>query len=487
MSLPPTDGSATPAASPPAVRRRVIIDTDGGSDDAVALLLALRSPDVEVVAVTTVFGNVTVEQAAENVFTILRVFGASHIPFFAGSPAPLVGEFAVDRWPGHGSNGLGDASFIDTAAGEHHHAAYQQRVQAAVGRKHAVQALIDLSAQYPGELDLIALGPLTNLALAARMDPSCPARFRSLTLMGGSCFGRGNSSLLGEFNLHCDPEGAHIALAAFASRIPALCVPWEATEECALSWQEFDELALGYEEHIEGDDNTKHRLEASFLKKTHAKYELFVRYGGDAKLAAEAQAATAAGVSTATASVRNNGVTASTAPTPASIGSTVSSDQADALNEIASIDQLPSGDASPPSAAAAAEASAEKSSASAALASALEPPFAPVARASSSVSSRGYVCCDSFAVACLLRPSIIAASVRHHTEVVYQGCTEVTRGGMAIDWYDRRVGTKGEAPVTTVTHIDKSKYLDMMREIFQPQAVRAAAAGPNKVALGSSS
>jgi inosine-uridine nucleoside N-ribohydrolase len=118
----PTNSSSS------SLRRRVLIDTDGGCDDAVAILLALKDPRVEVVALTSVFGNVTLEQATENVFTILRVFDKlDSIPFYEGAGAPLVVDQELDRWPGHGENGLGDASFLE--GGEtHHHQQYMEKV-----------------------------------------------------------------------------------------------------------------------------------------------------------------------------------------------------------------------------------------------------------------------------------------------------------------------------------------------------------------------
>jgi inosine-uridine nucleoside N-ribohydrolase len=353
------------------------------------------------------------------VFTILRVFSCLHIPFYQGAHSPLVEPLAHGTWPGHGANGLGDASFLEGGA-EHHHDEYQKRVHAAMGKKHAVQALIDLATEFPGEIDIIALGPLTNLALALRMGPpDLASRFRSLTLMGGSSHGRGNTTLAGEFNFVCDPEGAQVTLAGFAPHCPVIVLPWETTEAGALGWDQFDELTAGHEEHIFGDARTRHTLEASFLKKTHAKYELVCRRTPPKAVAAAALSAAAAN---------------------SAAGSLLTADQAEALNEMPSIAEL-------------------KASAAAASSADVQP-----AQASAPAE---YICCDSFAVACYLRPELISASMRHHVHVVTQGTAEV-RGMMAIDWYNKNKGPR-RSPVTIVTKVDQKAYLQMMTQVFQPQ------------------
>lgn len=213
---------------PPPPRRRLLIDTDGGCDDAVALLLALRDSHTSIVALTSCFGNVVESQARENIYTILRVFGClDSIPFYAGASAALVADSSrIETWPGHGANGLGDASFLEGGQ-THEHEAYQAQVTAAMGKQHAVTAMIELSKQFAGELDIIALGPLTNLALASRLDPFFPSRIRSLTVMGGSSYGKGNASMAAEFNFFADPEAAHVVLNVFPSPTCSVTiVPW---------------------------------------------------------------------------------------------------------------------------------------------------------------------------------------------------------------------------------------------------------------------
>jgi len=451
-------------ASPAPSRRRLVIDTDGGCDDAIAILLALRAGadpaagsegTVEVLAITSVFGNVSMPQATENVFTLLRVFGRlDSIPFFAGAPGPLVDPTNRGRlgtWPGHGENGLGDASFLEGGVA-HDHEAYQARVKAAQGKKHAAQVLIDLTLEHPQQIDLVCLGPLTNVALAARLDPTFPSRLRSFSFMGGSVWGRGNANLSAEFNFLCDPDAAHVALVEMGrAGVPCLAVPWEATESGWLSWAEFDLLTQGHEDHIPGDDSTKHALEASVLKKTHAKYELV-----DRRAAVGAAVAAATPESSASAAP---GVGSQDTPLSPARDHALSADQAAALNEIPSLSEL-------------------LRSASAASAD----PFAPVLAAPGApvqavVTKGQYVCCDAIALACLLVPSIIAHSERHHAQVTLLA-DEDTRGTLAIDWYDKRKPKQGATaaaggksapyvPVTIVTKVHRERWLALMHSVFQ--------------------
>jgi inosine-uridine nucleoside N-ribohydrolase len=438
---------STAAAAAPARKRKVIIDTDAGCDDAIAILMALRDPTVEVLAFTSCFGNVPQVQATENIYTILRVFDRTDIPFFAGASQPMVVDLDIQTWPGHGANGLGDASFLEGGK-KHDHAEYLKKVQAHVGKGHAVQALIDYSNRYPGEIDLIALGPLTNLALATRMDSGFAKRWKSLTVMGGSVYGRGNTTFGTEFNFYCDPDAAHVVLNHFPSpSCPVVIVPWEATEDHGLAWSEFDLLSAGHEEHIFGDPSTRHRLEASFLKKTHAKYEWVTRPGHRARIEAEQEEAKKTAAGAGAAEVQ---------------GSTVTADQADAFNELPTTEELQAAAA-----------------ASAAAASSSSPPAAAAGSSSIGVPAYiaatdkfQYVCCDSYAVAAYLRPDIIESGIHHYAEVEIGGSANV-RGMLTIDWYNRKSDRKhSDRKVIIVTKIHRDKYLQMMTDIFQPTTAK---------------
>jgi purine nucleosidase len=205
---------------------RFVIDTDAGVDDAHALMMALAQPDIQVEAITTLTGNIEVQQVNRNVFTVLDVMQRD-IPVHQGADRPLVKTWRWETEAFHGSDGLGD---------------WPQRPPTSrrVEPEHAVATLIRLANTYPGELNLVALGPLTNLALAVRLDPDLPRKIRKLVFMGGAVTGRGNTVMpAAEFNIYCDPEAAYIVLDAFSH---AAMISWEATLEHPLPWAWYQEL-----------------------------------------------------------------------------------------------------------------------------------------------------------------------------------------------------------------------------------------------------
>jgi purine nucleosidase len=190
---------------------RLIIDTDPGVDDAQAILLALAHPDVVVEAITTVNGNVGLDYTTANALKILDV-AQRDIPVYAGCAAPLVNqpEHAVFV---HGVDGLGDCAIP----------ASRRRVE----KEHACNALVRLAAENPGELTLVCIGPLTNLAVALRLDPDLPAKIKKLVVMGGAHHSRGNTTnVTAEFNFFTDPEAAAMVLAAWPM---TTIVTWETT------------------------------------------------------------------------------------------------------------------------------------------------------------------------------------------------------------------------------------------------------------------
>jgi purine nucleosidase len=182
-------------------RRRFVIDTDTASDDAVALLMALRHPDVEVVAITVVAGNVPVEMGVQNALYCVELAGAS-VPVYSGCAAPLAQELRTAHGV-HGGDGMGDIGLALTG-----------RVPA---DGDAVDVLVRLiGASEPGELTLVTLGPLTNVAMAFTREPSLAGRLREIVVMGGTSDGLGNASAAAEFNIWVDPEAAAIVFAAGA-------------------------------------------------------------------------------------------------------------------------------------------------------------------------------------------------------------------------------------------------------------------------------
>jgi len=174
---------------------RVIIDTDPGVDDAHALMMAFAQPGIRVEALTTVAGNVGLRQTTANTCTILDVLGQD-VPIYAGCDRPLVSrnEHAAHV---HGHDGLGDAGFPPS--------------NRRVADEHAALALVRLANESPGDINLVAIGPLTNLAVALRLDPQLPGKFKHLIVMGGAIYAQGNTpNLTAEFNIYTDPEAAHI-------------------------------------------------------------------------------------------------------------------------------------------------------------------------------------------------------------------------------------------------------------------------------------
>ncbi|XP_037626644.1 inosine-uridine preferring nucleoside hydrolase isoform X2 [Sebastes umbrosus] len=209
-------------------KKKVIIDTDCGIDDAQAILMALAAPDVQVVGITCVFGNAAVDDVCQNVLRVLNVCERQGIPVFRGSAGPLVG--ASNHLRDHfGTDGLGDVY-------EDKDPRWKQKIQS----EHAVNAMIRLVAENQQQVSLVALGPLTNLALAVRLDPSFPKNLKDLYIMGGNMEGKGNVTLCAEFNFAMDPESAYIVLEEFLC--PTYVASWEYACRNALTWEFFEEL-----------------------------------------------------------------------------------------------------------------------------------------------------------------------------------------------------------------------------------------------------
>ncbi|NIQ37698.1 MAG: nucleoside hydrolase [Proteobacteria bacterium] len=187
---------------------RVIIDTDPGIDDALALILALRSPELEVVAVTTVSGNVPVDVATRNVLTVFSVLSLTEPPPVArGSSKPLK-KAPVFATSIHGEDGLGGLYEIRDTSG---HPRYTPLSLERSNRDAADEILFHLSSK-PESLTLITLGPLTNIATAIKRDGSAMRGVKGIVLMGGAVTVPGNVTAAAEFNIHADPEAARIVL-----------------------------------------------------------------------------------------------------------------------------------------------------------------------------------------------------------------------------------------------------------------------------------
>ena len=186
----------------------LLIDTDPGVDDAWALLMAFASPHHRVLGLTITAGNVGLEHTVRNALKLCEVAGVD-VPVYPGCAVPLVFD-AEDAAYVHGRDGFGDTGYLAPVR--------------AADTEHAALAIIRLSHAHPGLL-LVCLGPLTNLALALRLDPTLPARIGRLVVMGGAVTGQGNTSVSAEFNVAFDPEAAHIVFEVFEAFD---LVDWEA-------------------------------------------------------------------------------------------------------------------------------------------------------------------------------------------------------------------------------------------------------------------
>lgn len=188
--------------------RRFLVDTDTASDDAVALIMALREPTVTVDAITVVAGNVPLEQAVQNALYTVELCG-SDVPVHAGEAAPLMRELQTAQIV-HGDDGLGDIGLPlsgRTPAGSA-----------------AIDVIIDTIMASPGEITLVTLGPLTNIAIALLRQPAIATSVAHCFVMGGAGGGPGNVTPLAEFNLWCDPEAARIVV---RSGMPLTFVGWD--------------------------------------------------------------------------------------------------------------------------------------------------------------------------------------------------------------------------------------------------------------------
>lgn len=175
--------------------RTFLIDTDTASDDAVALIMALRAPGVKVAGITTVAGNVDIDQATANALLTVELCAAD-VPVYRGAAAPLLRPLDDARWF-HGDDGLGDRGYVPS----------RRRCEPL----HAVDAILEAATAHPG-LTVVTLGPLTNLALALTRAPELAERIGRLVVMGGAPDGVGNVTPAAEYNLWVDPEAARIVL-----------------------------------------------------------------------------------------------------------------------------------------------------------------------------------------------------------------------------------------------------------------------------------
>jgi purine nucleosidase len=196
--------------------KRIIIDTDPGIDDSLAILLALASPEVQLEGLTIVHGNCSMEQGARNALALLELARAGRVPVAKGCDLPLV-QPSLLAPETHGNSGLGYAQLPEPGS----------RPIA----QHGCDFLIEKILSNPGEITLVAIGPLTNIALAIRKEPRIVQSVKEVFIMGGAIRHEGNTTPLAEFNTYVDPHAAHIV---YHSGMPITLTPLDVTYQCLL-------------------------------------------------------------------------------------------------------------------------------------------------------------------------------------------------------------------------------------------------------------
>jgi len=210
--------AALPVAycQPQDIAKKIIIDTDPGTDDALAILLAFNSPELDVQAITIVSGNVTADLGLENALKVTSLAGRCDVPIARGALHPLFQKLNTEEfW--NGENGLGGAEVPSSNC----HAREQ----------FGPDLIIEYVHRYPHEITLVPIGPLTNIALAVSKDPSIIPLVKEIVLMGGSISG-GNVNAASEFNIHSDPEAASIV---FNAGWPITMVGLDVTEHTLIT------------------------------------------------------------------------------------------------------------------------------------------------------------------------------------------------------------------------------------------------------------
>jgi inosine-uridine nucleoside N-ribohydrolase len=202
---------------------RIILDTDPGVDDAMAFFLALRSPELKVEAVTPVSGNVPLSLTLPNALRLLEIAGRTDIPVAAGASTPLVRRLVTAKYA-HGNNGLGGVDFPEPKT---------QPVS-----ETAVELIRRIVRKNPGEITIVAVGPLTNIATLLKSDPSIATLIKAIAIMGGSLTA-GNVTPAAEFNFYVDPEAARIV---FDAGIPLTMVGLNVTEKVLLNAEHVRQL-----------------------------------------------------------------------------------------------------------------------------------------------------------------------------------------------------------------------------------------------------
>ncbi len=210
--------------------KRILIDTDPGVDDSMAILFAFCSPEVQVEGLTAVFGNSGSENTTRNALRLVELVGHPEVPVARGAETPLLREFKGFGWRVHGHNGLGEVDF--------------PLPKAQPDPRRAAQFIVDTIMANPGEITLVALGPLTNVALAVALEPKIAEQVEEVVVMGGAANAKGNASGTAEANIRNDPEAAKIVFDA----------PWKVTM-VGLDVTRKSIMTPAYVEHLKSANN----------------------------------------------------------------------------------------------------------------------------------------------------------------------------------------------------------------------------------------
>ena len=205
-------------------KRRIILDTDPGIDDALAFLLLAASPEISLEAITVIHGNTTVDKCAKNALLIAELCNLVNVPIARGASEPLVKTLSVAEET-HGDGGLGYAVLPEPVL--------------KLSAMPAVELIINLVHKYPGEITLLCIGPMTNLALAILRDPSIVPLIKDVVSMGGTIHAPGNATPSSEYNVFCDPHAFDVVIRA---GMAFTLVPLDVTYECLFKKRHMDRI-----------------------------------------------------------------------------------------------------------------------------------------------------------------------------------------------------------------------------------------------------